>query len=166
MTFEHPEASKQEVRDRPPEAPPNVLYLEYERDLSKLCMLVDPSQLTTLTLDFCQVSDLRPLAELTQLTMLHLRGCDEMSDLSFLAGLTRLTRLDLSGCEQVSDLRPLAELTQLTWLNLNYCRQVSDLSLLAGLPQLTALHLQGCNRNIHARHLRALRKQHHLLIIQ
>jgi len=44
-----------------------------------------------------QVSDLSPLANLTQLTSLTLRNCAQVSDLSALAGLNSLRELELFG---------------------------------------------------------------------
>ncbi|MFA6419144.1 MAG: leucine-rich repeat domain-containing protein, partial [Candidatus Margulisiibacteriota bacterium] len=85
-----------------------------------------------------QVSDLSPLAGLTNLEWLDLSGT-QVSDLSPLAGLTNLEWLDLTGT-QVSDLSPLAGLTQLEDLLLTDT-QVSDLSPLAGLTQLEDLLL-------------------------
>lgn len=116
-----------------------------------------PYKLTTLTgfeyfkglisLDLTEyplVTDLSPLAGLTQLTRLNLGECMELTDLSPLAGLTQLTRLNLNNCRGVFDLSLLAKLTQLTELNLSNCRQVTSLIPLAGLTQLIALNLAEC----------------------
>ena len=84
------------------------------------------------------VSDLSPLAGLTNLTYLRL-GDNSISDLSPLAGLTNLTALGL-GYNSISDISPVAGLTNLTALRLGY-NSISDLSPLAGLTNLTALNL-------------------------
>lgn len=64
---------------------------------------------------------------------------NEVSDLSPLAALTDLTWLDLSG-NSVEDVTPLAGLTGLTWLNLQV-NMVSDVASLSGLTGLTDLYL-------------------------
>ncbi len=91
-----------------------------------------------LDLSWSSVSDLRPLAGLSQLTGLDLMET-EVEDLNPLAGLSKLTHLDLSGTA-VSDLRPLAGLSKLTSLDLSRTT-VKGLSPLAGLSQLTSLDL-------------------------
>jgi internalin A len=57
------------------------------------------SSLTQLTLEFTKITDIKPLASLTNLTGLNLSGSQ------------------ISG-GQISDIKPLASLTNLTWLNL------------------------------------------------
>ena len=105
-------------------------------DVSPLAAL---TQLTELDLGGTYVSDVSPLAALTQLTELHLGG--PASDVSPLAALTQLTYLNL-GYTAVSDVSPLAALTQLTRLDLGGT-YVSDVSPLAALTQLTRLDLGG-----------------------
>ena len=118
------------------------LEIENCLQISDLSPLAGLTQLTELHLySSLQVSDLSPLAGLTQLTELLLTLGSQVSDLSPLAGLTQLTELLLTGDLQVSDLSPLAGLTQLTELLLTLGSQVSDLSPLAGLTQLTELLL-------------------------
>jgi TGS domain/Leucine Rich repeats (2 copies) len=86
-----------------------------------------------------KLKDLSPLANLTALQNLDLRGT-EVSDLSPLANLTALQTLDLRGTE-VSDLSPLANLISLQNLDLRDT-QVRELSPLAGLIALQSLHLR------------------------
>ena len=90
----------------------------------------------TLDLGGNQISDLAPLAGLTNLTELHVDG-NQISDLAPLAGLAGLTYLDVSD-NQISDLAPLAGLTNLTKLHVDG-NQASDLAPLAGLTRLTYL---------------------------
>ena len=104
-------------------------------DVSPLAAL---TQLTRLELGYTAVSDVSPLASLTQLTRLEL-GYTAVSDVSPLAALTQLTSLRLDGTA-VSDVSPLAALTQLTSLRLDGTA-VSDVSPLAALTQLTRLNL-------------------------
>ena len=85
------------------------------------------------------VSNLAPLAGLTNLTRLDLRG-NNIADLSHLARLTNLTWLGLWD-NRISDLSPLSELTNLTELRLGG-NSISNLSPLAGLTNLATLLLQ------------------------
>ncbi len=91
-----------------------------------------------LHLDGAPISDLAPLAGLTNLGGLFLNGT-RVSDLAPLAGLSNLGALLLSNT-RVSDLAPLAGLTNLKVLFLNNTR-VSDLAPLAGLTNLNTLFL-------------------------
>ena len=91
---------------------------------------------THISLNEAQVSDLSPLAGLSNLEWLYL-GETEVSDLSPLAGLKKLNAIDLESTE-VTDLSPLAGLSNLKWLALNNT-PVSDLSPLAGLKDLESL---------------------------
>jgi Leucine-rich repeat (LRR) protein len=69
-------------------------------------------------------------------TVLHLTG-REITDISPLAGLTNLEKLWLGG-NQISDISPLAGLTKLGLLELSY-NWISDVSPLAGLTKLREL---------------------------
>ena len=116
-------------------------------NISDLTGIEHATNLTFLSLDSTlvfedfiknSVSDLSPLAGLTNLTDLWLDS-NSISDISALAGLTNLESLDLRN-NSISDISPLAGLTNLTllWLNDN---SISDISPLAGLTQLTHLRL-------------------------
>ena len=107
--------------------------------ISDVSPLAGLTQLTYLGLSGTDVSDVSPLANLTQLTRLDLIATG-VSDVSVLAALTQLTYLGLSWTD-VSDVSPLANLTQLTTLILDNTA-VSDVSPLAGLTQLTYLILE------------------------
>jgi internalin A len=84
------------------------------------------------------ISDLSPLAQLTGLQTVTIKG-GKIRDLKPLAGLSNLEYLDLSN-NQVADLSPLANLKKLKSLQLSN-NQVKDLSPLSGLTQLETLHL-------------------------
>ena len=86
------------------------------------------------------VSDLSPLAGLTNLTDLGLRD-NSISDISPVAGLTNLTSLSLNN-NSISDISPVAGLTNLTSLSLSN-NSISDISPVAGLTNLTGLGLGG-----------------------
>ncbi|MCL1986495.1 MAG: stalk domain-containing protein [Firmicutes bacterium] len=109
-------------------------------NISDLTPLARLTNLTRLDLAHNNISDLTPLAGLTNLTELNL-NLNDISDLTPLAGLTNLTRLLLGGNNiSDSDLTPLAGLTNLTELFLND-NNISDLTPLAGLTNLTDLSL-------------------------
>jgi internalin A len=91
------------------------------------------------------ISDVQPLASLTNLTFLSLYG-NGISDVQPLANLTNLTVLYLDG-NQISDVQPLASLTNLTDLSLGSSQirsnQIIDVQPLVGLTNLTYLRLDG-----------------------
>ena len=85
------------------------------------------------------ISDISPLAGLTNLTWLFLWD-NAISDISPLANLTNLTRLNLAG-NAISDILPLANLTSLERLWL-FDNAISNISALEGLTNLTRLNLR------------------------
>jgi internalin A len=104
------------------------------------CVLPHLTQLRDLFLGAGTITDLKPLAELKQLTALR-ASLNPIKDVSPLATLDKLDRLDL-GQTQVEDVSPLAALTQLTELMLD-STPVVDVSPLAKLEKLEVLSLKG-----------------------
>jgi internalin A len=96
-------------------------------------------KLTSLDLRYNQISDIKPLAALTNLTSLSL-ALNQISDVKPLVALTNLTVLSLA-LNQISDVKPLVALTNLTVLSLAL-NQISDVKELAALTNLTALDLR------------------------
>ena len=96
------------------------------------------SDVTELDLCDCELSDITPLQQCTNLTVLGL-SCNHISDISALGGLTNLAELNLS-CNYISDISALRSLTNLTKLNLEY-GVISDISPLSDLKNLTELNL-------------------------
>jgi len=92
-----------------------------------------------LSLENLGITDISPLAGMTQLSSLIISGND-ISDITPLRGLTSLCVLNLSG-NNIADLSPLRKLTNLTWLFLSD-NNISDLSPLAALTRLTNLDLR------------------------
>ena len=88
------------------------------------------------------ISDVSPLAGLTNLTHLHIDR-SPITDISALAGLTNLKELSIN-YSSITDISALAGLTNLTELDLTV-NTISDVSPLAGLTNLTELDLQGNN---------------------
>ena len=104
------------------------------------CKLAD-RQLKTLTdLDISgnEISDVKPLAGLTNLTQLNLDR-NKIVDVKSLSGLTNLTQLGLA-LNQINDVKPLAGLTKLDLLYL-YNNQIGYVKPLAGLTNLTYLSI-------------------------
>ena len=95
-------------------------------------------QVIALSLHNCEITDVAPLAKLTQLKSLYLSN-NQIIDVAPLANLTQLKSLYLSS-NQIIDVAPLANLTQLTKLNLDR-NQIIDVAPLANLTQLKSLSL-------------------------
>ncbi len=124
---------------------PSSLNLAGGTEMTDLQPLAALTNLRHLGLSFCTgVTDLQPLASLTNLEFLDLSVCTGVTDLQPLAGLADLRSLDLRGCTGVTDLRPVARLANLRHLRLAFCTRVTDLQLLAGLTNLELLDLSGC----------------------
>ena len=88
-----------------------------------------------------EVTDLTPLAELTQLTELGIYET-KVTDISPLAKLTKLTTLKIRDTI-LNDITPLASLTDLRELELYVNRKLTDITPLAGLNKLTKLGIYG-----------------------
>jgi len=120
-----------------------VLALE-QNPISDISPLAGLSNLTALDLNYNwadanhKIRDFSPLARLTNLTRLDLVD-NQISDISALSGLTNLTELWLSN-NPISDISALSDLTNLTLLALGF-NQISDISPLSGLTNLTDLGL-------------------------
>jgi len=87
------------------------------------------------------ISDIDPIAEMTQLRVLNIVGFREGLDISPLTKLTGLELLNL-GYNNISDITLLSGLVNLKNLFL-WGNQISDVSPLVGLTHLRKLHLEG-----------------------
>ena len=120
-----------------------LTYLDASRvgKVSNLTGLEHATQLKVLDFESHNLSDITPLAQLTQLTSLNLDGYfgdNNVSDITPLAQLTQLTELDLRH-NNISDITPLASLENLQklWLLGNPIPDTSPLvSLLDKSPDL------------------------------
>ncbi|MBD2280980.1 leucine-rich repeat domain-containing protein, partial [Aphanizomenon flos-aquae] len=74
------------------------------------------TNLTSLTFEKNQISDIKPLSSLTNLTSLTFEK-NQISDIKPLSSLTNLTSLTL-GDNPIKDIKPLSSLTNLTSLTL------------------------------------------------
>ena len=104
--------------------------------ISDLRPLASLTNLTTLNLTYNKISDLKPLANLTNLTTLILTF-NEISDIKPLSRLTKLTTLQI-GVNKISDIKPLASLINLTTLQIE-SNQVRDFKPLNSLTKLDVL---------------------------
>ena len=119
----------------------------YDNNISDITPLAGVTNLTRLSLGHehfggNNFTDLSPLSGLINLTWLAL-SYNNITDLSTLTGLPNLTGLALNE-NNISDLNPLAALANLTWLSL-YENNISDITPLAGLTNLTQLQLYNNN---------------------
>ena len=110
--------------------------------ISDLSPIAGLTNLRTLWLSYCYIADISMLvsvlAELTQLVDLGLNG-NAISDVSALAALTQLKSLSLSD-NTISDVSALAALTQLKSLSLSD-NTISDISAFSNLARMEVLHL-------------------------
>ena len=108
-------------------------------EVSDISPLANLTNLEVLGLEwFQELSDISPLAELTELRELTINRTD-IRDLSPLQNLTNLERLELSDNE-ISDLGGLENLTSLQYLNLT-SNQITSASPLQNLTNLERLEL-------------------------
>ena len=105
------------------------------------------TQLHSLNVKWGDYADLRPLAGMTQLRTLRLRGASAVQDLQPLADLVNVQNLQVEGLRRVRDLSPLASLTGVTdlevggmWMTPRVVR-VESVAFLRKMPQLRTLIL-------------------------
>ena len=110
--------------------------------VSNLSPLAGLTQLRTLILRSNNITDISALAELANLTRLWADN-NNISDISALAGLANLTSLNLGG-NNITDISLVAGLTNLIELWLGY-NSITDIPAVVKLTNLTALGLQGNN---------------------
>jgi Leucine-rich repeat (LRR) protein len=90
-----------------------------------------------------ELTDLEPLAMLTQLRVLHVIDCSSLRDIKPIAPLKALHGLKLTSCVGVADLSPIAEHRDLHVLDVAGCANLNDLTPLRNLHNLRALDLRG-----------------------
>ncbi|MFT9038819.1 leucine-rich repeat domain-containing protein [Schleiferilactobacillus harbinensis] len=131
--------------------PSNLSGLEYASNLSILSVansgtnngisdlspLANLTQLQQLDLDDNNITDVSPLAKLTGLQELHL-NTNKISDISVLSGLHNLTNLEV-GYNSITDLTPLSGLHLLSKLTISGNAALSNLDSLVSLTNLQSL---------------------------
>jgi Leucine-rich repeat (LRR) protein len=99
-----------------------------------------PQNVEHLSLRGNSITDLSPLAALTNLKSLNVEGGrNSVTNLSPLSGLTELESLIFGINSFISDISPLSELTNLTHLEIQRAQHIRDFSPLAALTNLTHL---------------------------
>jgi hypothetical protein len=111
-----------------------------DRGITSLTGLEYALNLEELWIRWNHVSDLSPLAGLTNLRFLDGHGNDVISDVSPLAGLTNLETLILR-YNSISDVSALSGLTNVEHLHLEWNR-ITDISALSGMTSLSEANLQ------------------------
>jgi hypothetical protein len=128
----------QQIKEAKDSGATELTFVSRFYNITDLTPLAGLTNLTELDLSYNNISDLSPLAGLTNLTELGLSS-NNISDITPLAGLTNLRSLSLHN-NNISDITPLAGLTNLTELVLSQ-NNISDISPLAGLTNLTTVSL-------------------------
>ena len=145
--------------DGAPFTPADMLKLQrldpYQMGVRSLKGLEHAKHLTWFSFAENDVSDLSPLAELTQLQTLYGWLNKQLVDISALANLRQLQVLNLGVCN-IQDISALANMRQLSELTLYY-NEISDIRALRNLTELTDLRLNS-NRITDTQPLRNLEK--------
>ena len=135
------------LRSHEPFTRANLLQLNrldpYRFGVKSLKGLEHAKNLTWFSFAENDVTDLSPLAGLTNLQTLYGWSNKQLSDISPLANLGQLRYLDLGACD-ISDITPIEKLTRLENLNLSY-NQIENIQPLTNLKQLTELGLKANN---------------------
>ncbi len=111
-----------------------------DRGITSLAGIESALNLERLWIRWNRISDLSPLAGLTNLRFLDGHGNDVISDISPLAGLTNLETLILR-YNSISDVSALSGMTNLSHLHLEW-NQITNISGLSGLTHLQEANLQ------------------------
>ena len=125
------------------------------REVTDLTPLAELTQLTELGIYETKVTDISPLAKLTKLTTLKIRHTI-LNDITPLASLTDLRELELINNGNLTDFQLVARLAKLTKLHIA-ANSIEDLSFLKGLSNLERLDLEG-NKITDLTPLKPLRK--------
>ena len=114
------------------------LYLDDNPMISELNPIVQLTNLRTLSVTACGLTDISPLSQLTNLTHLY-AGSNRIVDVTPLANLTKLIAIRLNA-NRIVDITPLSNLTNLVDLIIDHNR-IIDVRALAGLTQLQVLEI-------------------------
>ena len=114
------------------------LDLGGNNQLSDIRPIANLTKVSWLSFSGTKVQDLSPLAKLTNLQVLYLWSTP-ISNLDPLESLTQLVEINAAGC-QISDVTPLTSLTQLKYLQIR-SNLIEDVTPLGNLTQLIELNL-------------------------
>jgi len=141
----------------------SLIITDWEPLKGELVRLSGLTNLYSLTLADCYLTDLSNFEFPSSLKRLHLVGCDTLTDISGLKQLPSLTSLSLTGSDDIESLNVVSTLESLKWISfpvnttqeefqailanhenlevveLNNCPQVSDISFLEEQPNLKVL---------------------------
>ena len=115
-----------------------ILGLTNNKQLSDIRPIANLTKLKRLSFAGTKVQDLTPLAKLINLRTLYF-WVTPISDLDPIKSLTGLVDIDASGCN-ISDVTPLASLFQLKYLKIRF-NQIEDITPIENLKQLLELNL-------------------------
>ena len=119
----------------------NLEYIEnltIDGDTERPDFIKEFKNIKNLSLEGNNISDISPLAELTELQVLYL-GFNQIKDISPLAGLSKLELLYLDG-NKIEDVSPLEKITNLKRLYITM-NQIEDISPLTNLKALERLNV-------------------------
>lgn len=110
-------------------------------DLKKLPALNDKLKILTFWNESAKVTDITPLAKLTNLKGLELRNLVNLADINPIAGLKQLESLDLYNLKPLTDLTPIGKVEGLKKLSLVVLGEPIDLSPVSNLVNLQELSI-------------------------
>lgn len=132
-------------------APPALVELtisNLQPGVADLSGLGGCTQLTRLTLDSLQITDLDFLAELPRLEVLTANNCDQLQDISVISTLKSLRELWLRRCDMVTDYTPVSSCSTLNTIHIERDHWIPvDSSFLIGPSRLHDIGLYGLNLN-------------------
>ncbi|MGC5324822.1 leucine-rich repeat domain-containing protein [Brevibacillus sp. SYSU BS000544] len=112
----------------------NYIVDATDTDLEGLSALIN---LEKLEMDLARISDMSPIAKLTNLTSLNLINNNNIEDVTAVKNLKKLEYLNL-GANKVTDITPVSYVTNLKKLDIYY-NQITDISSLSKLKELDRL---------------------------
>lgn len=113
------------------------LVLEFPGTPTDLTGISALKNLEKLSLDLAFVSEISPIAKLTNLTYLNLINNNTIEDVTAVKNLKKLEYLNLGG-NKVTDITPISNITNLKKLDIYY-NQITDISSLSKLKKLDRL---------------------------
>lgn len=108
-------------------------------------VLINNSELESLTIIKSEIRDISFLGNLNNLTQLSLLECDSLTDISVLKNMSNMERLGLINCSSITDIDVLDNLTSLGWISFNPQVTTGELeSFTEKHSDIEAIELIGC----------------------